>query len=205
MLRPRIRRFVVRVVLFASATAPAVFAEVQPVDPPRPRGAEARQSASPYGTPATGKPRPLLAVQQGNRWGYADLDGRLVIPPRFELAYDYSEGLARVRFQGLDLFLGESGRSAFVLDHAQAIGDFSEGLAPVRVDARIGYIDRNGSFVIQPQFDEAYAFSSGVARVAVGGRTGVIDTGGRWVLAPDAAPSAPVPYQDFSEGLAPFG
>ena len=204
MLRPRTRRFVVGIVLFAAA--PAVLAQMPPVEAPRPRTGESRQSVSPYGTATSGKARPLLAVQQGNRWGYADLDGRLVIPPRFELAYDYSEGLARVRSQGVDLFLGESGKAAFVLDNAQAIGDFSEGLAPVRVDGKIGYVDRNGTFVIMPQFDEAYAFASGVARVAVGGKTGVIDTTGHWVLSSDGATAhAPVPYQDFSEGLAPFG
>jgi WG repeat protein len=39
-----------------------------------------------------------------------------------------------------------------------------DGLARVRLDGRIGFIDRNGQFVIAPVFDEASAFAPGFAR-----------------------------------------
>ena len=45
--------------------------------------------------------------------------------------------------------------------HAQydSAGDFKEGLAAVRIgnskEGKFGHIDKNGNFVIQPQFDAA--------------------------------------------------
>lgn len=42
-----------------------------------------------------------------------------------------------------------------------------EGLAPVQVDNRWGFIDTNGRFVINPQFDRAEPFAEGLAPVLV--------------------------------------
>ena len=44
-------------------------------------------------------------------------------------------------------------------------GDFSDGLALVRVNGRYGYIDKSGKLTIQPQFDSAGGFSDGLALV----------------------------------------
>jgi len=38
----------------------------------------------------------LVLVQSGGKWGYTDLNGNYVIPPRFEEAFLFSEGLAKV-------------------------------------------------------------------------------------------------------------
>lgn len=161
---------------------------------------------SPYGRPTAGKPGPLIAVPQGGRWGYANLEGRVILAPRFERAFDPVEGLARARYEGTDLFIDESGRTAFVLEGLEASGDFSEGLAPVMTDGRAGFVDRNGTVVISPRFDLVYPFRSGVARVVREGQVGVINKTGEWVLRPaDPGGETPVPFEDFSEGLAPFG
>ncbi len=42
---------------------------------------------------------------------------------------------------------------------------FSEGLAPVSVGEKFGYIDMTGTMVIEPQFDIANPFSEGLAAV----------------------------------------
>lgn len=55
---------------------------------------------------------------------------------------------------------------------------------PIVVDGRWGYIDRSGVIVIEPQFEEAYAFAEGLARVAVRGRYGYIDPSGDVVIDP---------------------
>jgi len=44
---------------------------------------------------------------------------------------------------------------------------FSDGLASVNVRGKFGYIDRNGNFVIEPQFDAADSFSEGLALVLI--------------------------------------
>ncbi len=40
---------------------------------------------------------------------------------------------------------------------------FQRGLAHVQIDNGVGYIDKTGSLVIQPDYDCAYGFSEGLA------------------------------------------
>ncbi|SFD17177.1 WG containing repeat-containing protein [Chitinophaga sp. CF118] len=58
-------------------------------------------------------------------------------------------------------------------------GDFSEGLAPVRLDGTYGYIDESGKFVIAPQFDYAMEFKGGYAIVYNNGHPFYIDHKGK--------------------------
>jgi hypothetical protein len=55
--------------------------------------------------------------------------------------------------------------------------------------ALFGFIDRNGRFLIKPQFCAVGAFKNGVAVVHIadalgGSRAGVIDKSGKWILQP---------------------
>ena len=43
--------------------------------------------------------------------------------------------------------------------------DFSDGLAPVQVGNRWGYINKEGKVAINPQFNDARGFSLGLAPV----------------------------------------
>ncbi len=64
-------------------------------------------------------------------------------------------------------------------------GDFSWGLAAVRVKSVWGYIDKSGEFVIEPQYEYATKFSrNGLAAVYVSGKYGFIDRKGAMVIAP---------------------
>lgn len=60
----------------------------------------------------------------------------------------------------------------------------SDGLARVRVSGKVGFVDRSGRFVIDPVFDEAWAFAPGFANTPVrqGVSAGVIDRTGTWVF-----------------------
>src|SRR5207249_10656305 len=57
-------------------------------------------------------------------------------------------------------------------DHAAS---FYEGLAAVRLGQRWGFIDKNGDFVINPQYHEAGGFGNGLAPVKSADRWGFID------------------------------
>ncbi|MEK6408414.1 MAG: HEAT repeat domain-containing protein [Acidobacteriota bacterium] len=54
-------------------------------------------------------------------------------------------------------------------------GYFSEGLAPVAIDGKWGYINKAGELMNIPRFDAAHPFSRGVARVKLDGRWRLID------------------------------
>lgn len=79
----------------------------------------------------------------------------------------------------------------------QEAGPFLEGLAPVMLGGKYGYIDKEGSCAIPYRFESAGVFSEGLARVSMNGRYGYIDRTGKQVI----------PYKfshagDFIDGLA---
>ena len=70
---------------------------------------------------------------------------------------------------------GESARSRHVLGLTRG---FSEGLAPVRVGGKYGYIDKAGTVVINPQYQWAGAFSEGLAALNIAGAWGFVNRQG---------------------------
>ena len=70
------------------------------------------------------------------------------------------------------------------------LGDstFSEGLGRVTIEDKVGFINKNGEYVIKPQFDSAGDFSEGLAEAGVGDRSkrkyGFIDKKGNWAIKP---------------------
>ncbi len=61
-------------------------------------------------------------------------------------------------------------------------GDFSEGLAAVRLNGHYGFINRTGKFVIAPRYDYAGSFSHGIAVAYNDGIPSFIDKKGETVL-----------------------
>jgi len=84
--------------------------------------------------------------------------------------------------------------------HFELIRVFSEGMAPVRIDGKWGYIDKTGNTVINPQFEEANAFHEDLAAVKQNGKWGYIDKTGNIAI----KPIFDVAYE-FTEGLARAG
>lgn len=79
----------------------------------------------------------------------------------------------------------------------QEAGHFNEGVAPVMLGGKYGYVDRDGKCVIPYKFEFAGVFSEGLARVCMDEKYGFIDKNGKTV----------VPYKyadagDFIDGLA---
>jgi hypothetical protein len=118
--------------------------------------------------------------------GYIDVTGQFVLPPQFEMADPFSEGLAFVRRDGGSILINKAGE--FVADAQYADHkDFAEGLAAVKTieNELWGYIDRTGQFVIPPQFAKAESFQNGYAIVSLaeGGET-YVDSQGQIVVTP---------------------
>ena len=61
-------------------------------------------------------------------------------------------------------------------------GNFSEGLLPIILDAKVGYIDTSGEVVIEPKFDVAWHFKNGVAKVLIDEEEGYINKQGRLIV-----------------------
>lgn len=64
----------------------------------------------------------------------------------------------------------------------KSAGQFSEGLAAVRLNGTYGYIDQTGNMVIKPQFDYALSFQNGHAKVFINDKPFFIDKKGNIIF-----------------------
>lgn len=66
----------------------------------------------------------------------------------------------------------------FIIPKYEGIKPFKEGLAPVKLCGKWGYIDKKRREIIAPKYDDAECFCEGLARVALNGKWGFIDKAG---------------------------
>lgn len=154
-----------------------------------------------------------FSIRKGDKFGAIDATGRIVIPPQYDTELRFSDGLARVVVGSKTGFVDTAGKlvispqakiSIGSGDFAQEVslpslitGEFSEGLAPFRLEHKFGYVDKTGAVAIPPQFEEAEAFKDGRALVVVNGHYGSINRSGKFLI----EPTLDRPYR-FQEGLA---
>ena len=134
----------------------------------------------------------------GNR-GYIDASGKTVLAPKFDDAYAFRAGRARVCVDGRWGYIDTSGQLISPLKWTCA-GEFcDEGLAIVADSGDRWYcLNAKGEAVFSLDCEDCDDFAEGRARVKRGGKYGYVDTRGRLVV--------PTRFQQaghYSEGLAP--
>lgn len=110
----------------------------------------------------------ILTGDAEAKWGFIDKTGKLAIAPQFDEAGAFSQGLASVRRGDTRGFIDKTGN--FVNQSPGEIQPSTPVLKPSAMGEQWGYVDREGKWIVQPQFDEAGEFSEGLAAVRVGGQ-----------------------------------
>lgn len=152
----------------------------------------------------------LCAVRVGDKWGYIDKSGEFVIPLKFDNAGNFSEGLACVRSGTKYGYINRSGEIKIPMNfdfpgrvetssNSNPDWDFTgvlieplefcDGLAVAIKDGKYGFINENGSYVVEPSYLRADPFFEGRSSVSrlgdpISGRT-FIDKSGKLVVEPD--------------------
>jgi len=186
------------------------------------RGSQPSTASPPVAAAPQYPPRFVIVERQGaekgvDKYGYIDQTGRVVIPPQFDSAAEFSEGLALAEIGERRAIINTDGALAFRLPaDAWEVGPFSEGMALVRIGGqggagaaggKWGYLSREGSFAIAPRFVvrtqdvhkllERGHFKEGLAPVPdTFGKWGYIDRSGAWVVRPQFDSAMP-----FRQGL----
>lgn len=122
----------------------------------------------------------FFQVMENGKTGFRDLDGHIVIEPKYESAEMFSEGLSAVTLteKGLTGYINTKGEMVIPPTFEYA-GSFGNGLAPYRANDLYGFIDRTGKPVLQPKYAWVDQFSEGFCVVRDGaGRHAFIDTTG---------------------------
>ena len=158
----------------------------------------------------------LLVKETDNKYVFYNKKGEVVA--EYDDWSPFSEGLARVTRGGYAVYdaqvegavsgyIDETGKVVIPLQFGYPANDFHEGLAAVSFcvgpiknewpEWKMGFIDKFGEFVIQPQYDRASDFQEGLARVELDGKIGFIDKQGKTVIQPQFYNAS-----DFSDGIA---
>lgn len=110
----------------------------------------------------------LAGVKDGERGGFIDHQGRFVFDVPLDVTLRFHEGVVGVLWKGTLSYFDRTGkRIATPADYGPKSNSFSEGLAPISLGGKWGFMDRTGKLVIEAKFEDAENFSAGLAPVRI--------------------------------------
>lgn len=106
----------------------------------------------------------LYPVRQDGQWGYMDRTGVVVVSPRFDDAFGFSDGLALVRQDDRYGYIDRAGQLA-IAPRFEDAWHFTDGRAPAKMDGQWGLIDAEGTMV--ETFDDSSGAFAGTPNLRV--------------------------------------
>ena len=146
----------------------------------------------------------LIWAEKDHKYGYLDINNKVVIQFKYGVAYNFSEGLAAVgeRDGYYDAVMGRvpNFKIGFINKSDNIVipfqfkpqftstPEFHEGLAPMGTSnnnywgVNVGYINKKGEFVINPKYEDAKPFNNGLGKVRRDRKEGFINQKGEEVI-----------------------
>lgn len=116
---------------------------------------------------------------------YVNTQGQIIAELHQSILFPFKDGYASgITYEKRQRVIIKADGSTITRPEWDEIGKYGEGLFPVKVDGKWGYVDTDGNWVIQPAWDGAYGFSNGLAHVRQGDLSGFIDPTGKIVIEP---------------------
>ena len=123
----------------------------------------------------------LFVVKSGEKYGYANIKGEIVINPSYDAASPFYEGYASVCRNEKYGFIDKKGNEVIKCQY-DGISNFSENLCVVNVGGKYGMINTKGKYVINPKYSYLTSFSDGYATFEKGDKRGYINEKGKEVI-----------------------
>lgn len=141
-------------------------------------------------------PRGLIATQYGAKYGFQTLNGRRLIPAKFDYAENFSDGLALIKNNPRKMYIDKLGNlkplSAYPSDSTLRLDvGYHHTNQPIEITVwDCAFIDYDGEVAVTLNgFTDAYSFKAGKAKVVNGDKYSYIDITGKiiapWVEFPD--------------------
>ena len=145
----------------------------------------------------------MLAIQDKKtlKWGFADINFKIIIPCIYDNVSDFYSGVARVEKNKKSGYIDKKGEILIPLIYSSGKPAGSNGLIAVKKGNLWGYVDKENNIVIDFQFLYAESFSERIAVVSYDKKKYFfIDEKGRWLFNQKFDFCA-----SFSEGVATVG
>ena len=120
------------------------------------------------------------------RWGYIDLNGKLLQEIDYETCQPFEQGWGRVQKGEKWNYVNRAG-DYLLADWVDEARDFSEDLAAVKVGEAWGFVNQMGEMVIKPRFSGVSGYVNGLSSASElnDNRFGYINQEGNYVIDPD--------------------
>lgn len=136
-----------------------------------------------------------LAITPQGEYGYLDTEGKWIIPPLYQLAYHFHEGVALVGTSNTQGQMGyrvidQYGKQVMAIQHHSVWIDkeFHNGLLRIKhlLTQQYSYLDKEGkdAFYLPHNVTDATPFCYNMAAVRTSQGWGVIDRKGHFILSP---------------------
>ena len=89
----------------------------------------------------------------GEKMGIKTIEDGVIIPAIYDFVECISDGLFHVTEADSHAYFNSNGKIFLPFQNKyESYGNFTEGLARVKIDNHWGYIDKSGAEIIKPQF-----------------------------------------------------
>jgi hypothetical protein len=135
-----------------------------------------------------------------NKYGFFGSKGDTVVPAKYDMAFDFKDGFAKIKSNGQFGFINTEGVEV-VPPSYNKIANVAEGKAAVEIDGQWGFIDMKNKLFLPAIYDSTQPFGQGLAPVLLAGATywSYVDPTGKVVISDKMKLEAAWP---FAEGLA---
>lgn len=142
----------------------------------------------------------LSRVKRGERYGFIDKAGQVVVPIEYDYIADFSDSLVKVQ-QGKHYgFIDRTGKVIIPIQYDWVYSPFKDGLAEVKLNGERFYINKSnkrvGNVIPSMESEEVARYDNGLIKVKRGEFYGLVGKNKKMIL--------PVEYDyigSFSEGL----
>lgn len=138
----------------------------------------------------------LIAVKKNSKWGFADTNGRLIIPCQYSEVKTFNKGYVMVCLDQKWGVIDKTGKFIIAPRFTRAMQmDISDGFLKVNAGDRIITFDFNGHEIDlkkeYPGYDQYQRLSETYIAVARGSSWGIIDNTGKELIPPQFPAAAP--------------
>jgi hypothetical protein len=140
-----------------------------------------------FGFDLSGFSNGLVAVKLGEKWGYMNTQGKLIIPAKYEKVTEFNSGYATAVVDGKQIVLDTKGTEVPIEGTGLLeVKPFIEKYAPFKTaDKKLGFIGTDGKVAVLAQYESVGYFSGGLAWAKDAERKlGFINGKGEWVIKP---------------------
>ena len=108
------------------------------------------------------------------------------VEAQMRLKQNWAIGIVIAVLTGMYLYFTSFG---YRISKYRSVGEFSDGLAEVKLNGKWGFVDQQGKEVVPPKYVGVWSFSDGLAEVQLNGKIGYVDKEGHeyWDMTEDEA------------------